>query len=273
MKTTIIGSKGFIGRHLIEYLQNHREEYFAPDRGDSSVYSHSLGNVIYCAGVTSDFRERPFDTVRAHISYLNELLEKGQFNSFLYLSSTRVYFHQSEYSTGEEESTIPVVPHHPEELFNLSKLTGESLCLTVNRPNVRVARISNVCGNDFQSNNFLYSIIKDALLVRKITLRSTLDSAKDYISIDDVVRLLIQISRNGMSKVYNVASGFNISNRDWMEKISTVTGCSIEVVPNANTISFPLIDINRITKEFGYIPSNCIDMTEDLVNQFLKEMK
>ena len=33
----------------------------------------------------------PFDTIRAHVSVLSEVLEHAEFESLLYLSSTRVY--------------------------------------------------------------------------------------------------------------------------------------------------------------------------------------
>ncbi|WP_226643264.1 NAD-dependent epimerase/dehydratase family protein [Mesobacillus subterraneus] len=271
MKTTIIGGNGFIGSHLIQHLKLIGEEYYAPDRHDRSIFTKPLGNVIYCAGVTSDFRSRPFDTVKAHVSDLAELLENADFNSFLYLSSTRIYIHQSNNSTGTVDAFITIDPNDTEELFNLTKLTGESLCLSIRRPNVRIARLSNVCGDDFQSNNFIYSILKDAIYKGKITLYSSLDSSKDYISVDDVVALLLKISKKGKSKLYNVASGIKISNSEWVDTISKITGCSVDIVPNAKKISFPTIDIGGIKEEFHYVPKNCLEMTEDLISYLKRE--
>ncbi|MEC0133033.1 MULTISPECIES: NAD-dependent epimerase/dehydratase family protein [Paenibacillus] len=269
MKTTVIGAKGFIGRHVMHRLGQLGIEAYAPSREDLSLFNDHLGHVIYCAGVTSDFRQRPFDTIRAHISFLAELLERATFESFLYLSSTRVYVNQNTDEMGEEEGQLLVNPFQAEDLFNLSKITGESLCLMDSRPNVRVARVSNVCGNDFSSNNFIYAIIKDAVNNGKIVLQTTLDSEKDYITVSDVAELLIQISHSGKERMYNVASGTNTTNKQWVEGISHHTGCEVELISNAKTVIFPAVNICRVQAEFNFVPQNCLDILENLIQQYV----
>lgn len=248
-------------------------EAYGPKREELTLFDNHLGHVIYCAGVTSDFRQRPFDTIRAHISFLADLLEKATFESFLYLSSTRVYVNQTTDETGEEEGLLLVNPFQAEDLFNLSKITGESLCLTVNRPNVRVARVSNVCGPDFDSNNFIYSIIKDAVNEGKIVLQTSLDSEKDYITVNDVANLLIHIAHNGKHRMYNISSGANTTNKQWVERISHYTGCEVEVASNEKTIKFPIMNIHRLQTEFNFKPQNCLDMLEDLIRQYVNGKK
>lgn len=273
MKTTVIGAEGFIGRHVINRLEQLGLEAYGPKREELTLFDNYLGHVVYCAGVTSDFRQRPFDTIRAHISFLADLLEKAAFESFLYLSSTRVYVNQTTDETGEEEGELLVNPFQAEDLFNLSKITGESLCLTVNRPNVRVVRVSNVCGPDFESNNFIYSIIKDAVNDGKIVLQTSLDSEKDYITVNDVANLLIHIAHNGKQRMYNVASGVNTTNKQWVERISHYTGCKVEIASNAKTIKFPTMNIHRLQSEFNFKPQNCLDMLEDLIRQYVNGKK
>ena len=89
MKFTILGANGFIGSNLVKFLKTKNCEIFTPNI--SEITSENLGHVIYCIGITSDFRERPFDTVNSHVSLLNDFLKNHNFESFLYLSSTRVY--------------------------------------------------------------------------------------------------------------------------------------------------------------------------------------
>lgn len=273
MKVTVIGGRGFIGSHLISKLSSMGVECQAPERSDPSIFSSPLGHVIYCAGLTSDFRSRPYDTVRAHVSYLTDLLEQSDFASFLYLSSTRVYSHQPSYSIGYETSKLITDPSHQEELFNLTKLTGESLCLTVDRPNVRIARVSNVVGDDFESNNFVYSIIKDAIQKGKIVLHTSLDSVKDYIHISDVTDVLIKIAFDGKSKTYNVASGKNTSNKELTGVISKLTSCSVETIENPKSMKFPLLSIDKIKEEFRTSPRNILDTLPDLISLYIKRMK
>lgn len=260
MKFTILGASGFIGSHLRAYLEKTGYECFAPARGDASVFGQELGHVIYCIGLTADFRQRPFDTVRAHVCFLAEVLEKAKFESLLYLSSTRVY---AGAASGNEDAQLMAG-----DLYNLSKLAGESLCFASGRANVRVARLSNVFGNDFSSDNFLPSLIRAAVVDGRIILGTALDSAKDYVHIDDVVSVLPKIALAGKQRVYNVASGRNISNRELVEIIRELTGCAAEVAGDAGHVSFPPIQVTRLRQEFGFSSTMLPDRLGELVAGF-----
>jgi len=196
MRFTILGANGFIGSNLTNYLQTKNCEIFTPKI--SEIQSENLGHVIYCIGITSDFRERPYDTVNSHVTLLNDILKNRNFESFLYLSSTRVYMNSS---STKEENSINVNPNNFTEIYNISKIMGESICLASKKTNVKIARLSNVIGNNFESNDFIFSLIHDAIKNKEILLHSQLESEKDYISVDDVVEMLYKISIKGKSKI------------------------------------------------------------------------
>lgn len=265
MKLTVIGGKGFIGNSIVECAKNLMIDVFVPERNDERVFSKNLGHVIYCAGLTADYRQRPFDTIEAHVTYLAKILKKATFDSFLYLSSTRVYIKNQ---LGNESSDIIVNPIESDDLFNISKLMGESLCLLQPSPQIRVARLSNVYGDDFNSDNFLFSIIRSAVHKNEIILQTTLNSQKDYISINDVVKLLIKIAFSGKQRMYNVASGTNVSNNDIVRCIQDITKCSVAVVNNPKKIVFPIINIELIKEEFEYKPRGLIYNLRDLVLEY-----
>lgn len=262
MNMTVIGASGFIGRNLIHKLSQMNLSIFTPNRDDPNVFRRPLGHVIYCAGLTADYRKRPFDTVKAHVTYLADILEKAQFDSFLYLSSTRVYINNT---LGDVDSDIKVNPNDSEYIFNISKLMGESLCISQYNPAIRIVRLSNVFGDDYYSENFLFSIIRDAVDKGEIVLQTTFYSAKDYIYISDVVELLIKISYAGKERIYNVASGINVSNKDIVNQIREITGCSVNVISQPKHIVFPVINISATQKEFEFKPQSVLDLLPDLV--------
>jgi len=270
MKFTVLGSSGFVGSNLIDYLSCSGINCYAPMRDDTAIFKNNLGHVVYCIGLTADFREKPFETVNAHVCYLAHILKNIKFDSFLYLSSTRIY--RGTDSTNED-ALIKTDPSNPDALYNISKLMGESLCLSSKLPNMRVARISNIFGNDFSSSNFLTSILREAIIDNKIISKTTLSSQKDYISIHDVVKLLPLISQKGEYKVYNVASGINVSNHELMNKISMATGCKVEVVPRADLVNYPQISIKRISAEFNFQALSILDSIDDLIIVYKKKLK
>jgi hypothetical protein len=123
---TVLGASGFLGSHLVRWLQSQALPYQALARQESGV-GPPLGHAIYCIGVTADFRRRPYETVRAHVCDLARLLEHGTFDSLLYLSSTGIY---AGTPRGHEDAVLQVNPTQPDDLCNISKAMGEALCLS-----------------------------------------------------------------------------------------------------------------------------------------------
>ncbi|MCA0399615.1 MAG: SDR family oxidoreductase [Proteobacteria bacterium] len=252
---TILGATGTIGQRLVSHLRALGHDVSAPARGDRTIWDRPLGHAIYTIGITADFRTKPLDTVEAHVCLLREMLARADFSSLTYLSSTRVY---GSSQVGREDAALSVDPNSASDLYNLSKLMGESLCLHGGRAQVRAVRLSNVIGgDDAESENFLPSLLREAKS-GGILLRSALTSAKDYIHIDDVVAMLPRIAESGRYRLYNLASGQKISHREWTYWISARTGCSVAVMPNAPVLDFPVIDITRLREEFAFAPRDVL---------------
>ncbi len=261
VKCTVLGGRGFIGQSLVRHLEAEGCEVWVPERDDRSIFEKPLGHVFYCIGLTADFRSRPFDTVRAHVVVLSKILEKAAFDSLLYLSSTRVY---ARAENTAEEGALPVLSADPSDLYNISKLMGESLCLSSGRAGVRIARLSNVVGPAMGSDNLVGHLVLEAR-AGKIRLRTHPASAKDYIFINDAVRMLSRIAINGRERIYNVASGEQMEHRQWLAALSGLTGCTVETDENAPFQSFPAIDVERMKREFGFELSPVSEVVQQLL--------
>jgi nucleoside-diphosphate-sugar epimerase len=266
---TIFGASGFIGSHLVAELERRQIQHSSIRRDDKVPRQH-LGEVIYCIGVTADFRSKPFETVEAHVCKLGEVLQSCEFTSFTYLSSTRVYANNS--ATASEEDPLVVMPAKAADLYNISKAMGESLTLNCGKT-TRVVRLSNVYGDDFNSDNFLPTLIKDAVTTRKLVFQTAPESSKDFISINDAVGTLIEISTRGRERVYNLAAGENVTNRELAQSFSKTLGCTIEFAANAPRVSFPPISINRLKTEFAFKPRRLLDDLEQLIASYQKQSR
>jgi nucleoside-diphosphate-sugar epimerase len=263
---TVIGAQGYIGSRLCRHLNSLGTAVLEIDRFDTSRHAgHNLGHVIFAGGVTADFRKRPFDTINAHVSAVAEILQRAAFTSFLYLSSTRVY--QGTVSA-VEDAELRLSISDPLQLYNASKLAGEALCLTLPDPNIRVARLSNVYGADDTSENFLIEIMRAAITDGHLTLRTALESEKDFVSVADVVAILPRLAAGGRERLYNVASGRNISYGDIADALRNLTGCTIDVEPGSPAVMFPEISIARLQKEFDVSPAYLADDVANLVRDY-----
>lgn len=245
MRFTIFGASGFIGSRLLANLRQQKHECITPTR-DSIPEMQDLGYVFYCIGLTADFRTQLLATINAHVCHLLKILSRCCFKRICYLSSTRIY---QGMPLGDETSSLLVRSDTESDVYNLSKLMGEAACLTAKADSI-VVRLSNVFSQDDQSNNFLPSIIREVRTTGRLKLNSTLDSAKDYVSLEDVLKMLPQIIVHGRNKIYNLASGQLITHAE----IASCLGCPVEVTPRAPQTISPPISIERLRREFSYIP-------------------
>jgi len=250
MKFTVYGSSGFIGGELTKYLKSQGYSVETPKRGELPTNNEYLGHVIYAIGLTGDFRSHPFNTVEANVSELVRRIKDSKYDSWLYLSSTRLYGKSG--NNTKENDLVSVVPS-ADGIYDISKLLGESICLALDLPTVRVARLSNVYGQGQSQHTFLGSIFRDIAVGDDILIYESEGSSKDYISIDSVVDLLTKIAISGQHRVYNVASGIPVQHgqlADVLRNISDVTNVTFK--KNGIKREFPLIDTSRIVSEFGF---------------------
>ena len=266
MKQTVLGSSGYIGSALKDYLILNGHDVLTPSIEEILEPNRDWGTIYYCIGLTSDFRERPFATIESHVTLVSNVLENVNFESLLYLSSTRVY-HGSSDST--EGNRLYVNSMNPSDLYNLSKLTGEAICLNSGHPNVKVARISNVVGKNLNRETFVGELLLQAF-AGKIDLISNIDSSKDYISIYDVVEILSRIANDGELSLYNVASGVTLSTRVIIDLIRNYF--EIELIQDLSSKPeiYSGINVDLISREFGYKPRSGLAEIGNLL-QIIKE--
>ncbi len=210
---TIIGAGGFVGSHVAARLRAEGVEVYHPARDDPEVWERDLGRIIYCAGLTGDYRTRPFATVEAHVALLARLIERASFERIVYLSSTRLYDLLPD-GIGKEDRAIPVNPGNAEHLYELTKMLGENLTLHRSGGRGVVARLSYVFGWEDGAQGFLSDWLRAARGSRRLTLESSQGFARDYIQVDDVAAALVRMADSKATGIVNVARGEMLSNAE-----------------------------------------------------------
>jgi nucleoside-diphosphate-sugar epimerase len=268
---TVLGAGGYIGAALVRHLRARGHACHAVGRGDPMP--RRPGHVVYCIGMTFDFRTRPFDTIEAHVSALANILRTAEFESLTYLSSTRVYLRCPPDVVADEDAPLIVNPMDPDDLYNLSKLTGEALCLAIPNPAIRVVRLSNVYGGANPSESFLPIILRQLLSMGKATFFNTMRSRKDYIFIEDVVEALEILPLRAKSRIINLASGCNVTNRELSDLIKREVGIPVDLSDNATDLIFPPLSMRRLKDEIGVVPGRLSDRLPELVADFRRALQ
>ena len=248
---TILGARGFVGAALAAWLESQDHLVHAITRASlpALLATHRpAGHVIDCIGLTGDFRSRPLDTAEAHVGVVARCLAELEFDSFLLLSSTRVY---ARAAATHENAPLPCLPGDSSDLYNVTKLAGEALCLSDPRPTVRVVRLSNVYGAGMPDESFLGQVLREGRSTGRVLLRNSGASAKDYVNLSEVVRHLPAISHSGRARLYNLAAGFNTSHATIAAQLRQLVGWEVGFAPDAPTVRNLPIDTSRLDAEFG----------------------
>ncbi|MGR5283225.1 SDR family oxidoreductase [Photobacterium damselae] len=268
-KFTVFGGRGFIGAEFVEELRSQGNNVFVPEREDPRIYEDDLGVVIYSAGY-GDCQKDPFNVLNANVTLLSTLLEKATFDKLVYISSTRVYMNQE---NSDEDEDLIICNDDNRRLFNLTKLTAEELCLKSGR-NCLIIRPSNVYGLALNSTLFLPSIIKDAINISQVNMYVAPSYSKDYIYVNDLVKsVLLLLLKEGIPKIINVASGYNVTAKD----IANVLKSEIETdIIWHNTVNsreiFPVSNTTTINNIIDYKFSNVLDDLKIMINQYKKNL-
>jgi|TARA_B100001964_G_C14234552_1_gene601759 nucleoside-diphosphate-sugar epimerase len=246
---TIFG-QGFVGTNILKFLKRKKYKIFVPKRGKFK-FNKNLHNVIYCIG-SDNWIKDPKGSYDANLGMVPKIIFNNKFSSFTFISSTRVYLGHIHKKTNET-SSIQIYPDIKNFYFNSLKLTAESLCLSLPNKKIKVVRISNLFGDNFTNQIYLLpTLIRDSINNKKINILINKKSSKDYLHVDEAFDVLLKIIKKGKYRLYNIASGKNVELLKISEKIKKITNCKIIFKNQNKLIKEPIINIDRIKKEFNF---------------------
>ena len=252
MKILVIGSKGFIGSHCVDYFsQNHEvwgcdvvldyntPRYISIDSVDSDFLGifqiHQFDVCINCSGAANvPFSlDKPFNDFKLNALNVFKLLEAIRLHApeckFITMSSAAIYGNPETLPIVENQKRMPVSP------YGFHKVMAEMICEEYSRFwNVKTCclRIFSAYGPRLKKQLFwdLYQKIKDQ---DDPTLWGTGRESRDFIYISDIVRIVdLAINYSKFDgEVVNVANGRQIT-------IAEVAETARRVMKTAKKIKF-----------------------------------
>ena len=263
---TIFGHSGFFGKNLSNYLKKLNNKVFLPKKGKYK-FKKNLGNIIYAIGVDDVFKV-PLKSIDANVKNISNIILNNKFESFTFISSTRLYLNSKNTS---ENSMIKINPNKKNNYFNSLKLAGENFCLSHENKKIKVVRLSNMYGNFFTKQNYLLpTLIRNSLNKKEIEILINKKSKKNYLDVIDAIKVILKIINKSKFRIYNIASETRVEINDLIRKIIKITNCKINYFNQSTKVDEPKIDINRIKKEFNFKSSSKI---QDKIELILKNYK
>jgi len=286
MKYLLIGSNGFIGRHVKKVLDNKGVDVFladklaSPDTMQIDLFDKNLIKsildkvkpdiIINCAGIVENSERAIMSNPVFALNLLQSIsdVKLNLFHLIVMGSAAEYGIINNDYPISED-CTL-----NAESYYARSKLF-ETAVINMYRGMygipTTVLRVFNPIGPGMHDRFLIPNIIKQAHEFlsgqRRIIEINRLDSKRDYIDVRDVASAISVVGRGGIkdSLVYNVGSGTSITNKELVDAIielildnpSDVKIKELIKVPENNYAS--LADISKIKKDYNWSPSKNIN--------------
>lgn len=278
MKILVVGSKGFIGSHCVDFFSKEHEVW-----GCDVVIDYNTPNYLFIESIDSDFQdiflrqkydvcincsgaasvpfslERPFHDFQLNALNVYKILESiRRFNSeckYINLSSAAVYGNPEKIPIQESFRLAPVSP------YGVHKYLAEQICKEFTdfwRLQTCCIRIFSAYGPRLKKQ-LLWDIYKKAQKDGDLELFGTGDESRDFIYVTDVVSIINRaiLYSDFNCDILNAANGEQITISHISKLMIEAMGISKKVVFNQITRKGdPLnweADIQKIVS-IGYSP-------------------
>jgi len=230
MNILVVGSKGFIGHHLVNYLREKKasvwgadvvveyadtEHYFLIDATNADYHSVFKKNdfdvCINCSGAASvpDSLSEPLRDFNLNSSNVFKLLEAIRIYrpdcKFINLSSAAVYGNPKELPVKEDTSRNPLSP------YGYHKMMSEVICEEFHRffgLKTCCIRIFSAYGEGLKKQLF-WDLYQKAKNGERVCLFGSGKESRDFIYIKDLVQAIELVAQNATftGEIINVANG------------------------------------------------------------------
>jgi len=276
MNILIIGSKGFIGRHLVSFFSktdkcyeadiindNDNPNYFkisatSPDfisifkKEKFDVCINASGAANVGASLSDPINDFTLNSV--NVQKILEAIRQTQFDCrFILLSSAAVYGNPVKLPISEISELKPISP------YGFHKMIAENICLYYSQIfglKTYCLRLFSVYGEGIRKQ-VIWDITNKFLHNEVVELYGTGSETRDFIHVNDVVRAINLVCRNEVKQfcIYNIANGEQHTIRDIAKYVGTCLGKNKKVYfNNVTKVGDPLYweaDIENI-KKLGY---------------------
>jgi UDP-glucose 4-epimerase len=237
-RLVVLGSGGFLGRHLLAACAAARIEAVGLGSRDIDLAEASApvrlaerlrpGDVlVFLAALTPD-KGRDSGTLMRNLAMCRAVCEAtrtAEIAQLVYASSDAVY----SFATPLISEETPAVPL---DLYGAMHRTRELMLSGEAKAPLAILRLTAVYGaddthNSYGPNRFLRQALKDG----RIPLFGNGEETRDHLYVDDAVEFILDVVSHGSTGLINLASGKSVTFRAVADMVPARAGRPVEVAP------------------------------------------
>lgn len=230
-------------------------------------------NIIFHLGAITQVLESLKDPYKTHeinimgtINFLENIRKINNRIIFIYSSSDKAYGelnNRMEYRESDRlQSTYP---------YDVSKSASDLICQSYAKTyslTTGIVRCGNIYGpGDFNFKRLIPEVILSSIENKRLTIRSSGKSTRDYVYVEDVVEAYISLMKKlirsqNQIRIYNVSSKFNYSVIQIVNMILKTMNC-LHLKPiilncSKKELKFQRLNYSKIQKELKWKPKTKI---------------
>jgi nucleoside-diphosphate-sugar epimerase len=194
MRTLVVGANSFIARHLTKFV---KVSYYDFKNVDLTKYDV----VINCAINPLYKIENYQESIDIDFEIGQKVCEHGL--HFIMLSTSKIYGDCDDLKCYNEFSTPKPYDNH-----STNKLITENKLLTNFPRQITILRGSNIFGFEYGRNSFMGYCMSQLVNEGKITLTFSEDSKRDFLPIENAVKIIESVCDIRPLGVYNLSSNY-----------------------------------------------------------------
>ena len=239
----ILGHSGFIGSHIEKYYREQYPEVEILGRSFPALDLTSMDDVsalklffdmntavVMLSMLKKEHGDNLYNFLKNIQMVINlcKVMEERPVKSFVYFSSAAVYGEEIHNTNITEETQI-----QPTSYYGLAKYTNERLLYKIINPlensNLIILRPTVIYGHGDQPCYGPSGFVKAVLENKNITLWGDGNELRDFVFIDDVVKIIHELMIQSYNGILNIATGKSYSFVDILNIINSLTNSKISV--------------------------------------------
>lgn len=255
IKVAITGSSGFIGKHLIKFLKKKKKIAVIPFSRkkknyqlikDYSKIEKKYDFLIY---LSEDANSLLYNLLKKNeiLKYKNTIKKLSNLykDRLIYFSSASMY---SDKHKGNIKENYKI---YPNSLYSRNKIECEKI---VKRNNGIILRLTNIIGKNMANRNVITTVLNQ-LKKKEIVIQNKFP-VRDFLHVDDLLKLIFKIIKKPKSGIFNVGSGNGIKIYDLAKAILKRTNKKKKIISMEKKFKFSrkVLDIKKVSKNFGWSP-------------------